>query len=117
MVAAVYKDRVREVTSTLGTADIVLGGAINSYQEFSVLGNGTKCYYCIEDENGFDWEVGQGTYVATPSRTLTRDNVLDSSNSGNKISLTGTSQVFLTYPGVKAVDTDGALGLSIVMGS
>lgn len=117
MVTPVYKDRVREATNTTGTSDLTLGGAITGYQDFTVLATGDQCYYCIESGNGSDWEVGKGTYTATPPGTLSRDTVLDSSNSGSKINLFGTSQVFITYPGQKAIDVDGALGFSIVMGS
>ena len=95
------KDRIKELTTTSGTGTLTLSGtAEQGFQAFSVLGNGTKCYYTITDVNGTDFEVGLGTYS---SNTLTRDTILESSNSGNAISLSATgSTVFVTYPAEKS---------------
>ena len=93
-------DRIKELTSTSGTGTLTLTGAETGFQAFSVLGNGTKCYYTITDVNGTDFEVGEGTYN---SNTLTRDTIFESSNSGNAISLSATgSTVFVTYPAEKS---------------
>ena len=93
-------DRIKELTSTTGTGTLTLTGAESGFQAFSVLGNGTKCYYTITDVNGTDFEVGQGTYN---TNTLTRDTIFESSNSGNAISLSATgSTVFVTYPAEKS---------------
>lgn len=95
------KDRIKELTTTSGTGTLSLSGtAEQGFQAFSILGNGTKCYYTITDVNGTDFEVGLGTYN---SNTLTRDTILESSNSGNAISLSATgSTVFVTYPAEKS---------------
>jgi len=95
------KDRIKELTTTSGTGTLTLSGtAEQGFQAFSVLGNGTKCYYAITDVNGTDFEVGLGTYN---SNTLTRDTILESSNSGNAISLSATgSTVFVSYPAEKS---------------
>jgi hypothetical protein len=92
----ILKDRILETTSTSGTGVITLDGASDGFQSFSVLGDQT--YYTIT--NGSSWEVGAGTYS---SGTLSRDSVFDSSESGNLISLSGSSSVFCTYPASKAV--------------
>jgi hypothetical protein len=93
-------DRIKELTSTTGTGTLTLTGAESGFQAFSVLGNGTKCYYTITDVNTTDFEVGEGTYN---SNTLTRDTIFESSNSGNAISLSATgSTVFVTYPAEKS---------------
>ena len=92
----IAKDRIKELTSTTGAGTLTLTGAEAGFQAFSVLGNTRKCYYSLTDVNGTDWEVGEGTYN---SNTLTRDVVLESSNSGTAISLSATgSTVFVTYP-------------------
>lgn len=92
----VWRDRVEEETSTTGTADIALSGATDSNQGFGNIGDGNECDYCIVSGDGIAWEVGSGTYTAG-TNTLSRDTVFDgSSGAGVKISLTGTSVVFLT---------------------
>lgn len=99
--ALVVKDRVKETTATTGTLDVVLAGAASAFQAFSgVLADNDTTHYCITSSN--DWEVGEGTYTSG-TNTLQRTTVLDSSNGGSKISLTGTSTVFLTYPADRSV--------------
>ena len=97
-------DRVKETTTTTSTGTITLAGAVDGYQSFSVVGNATKCFYCIEavDGNGVptgEWEVGAGTYTVSGT-TLSRDTILASSNSGAVVNLSaGTKNVYLTVPG------------------
>jgi len=106
--ALVLKDRVKEITSTTGTADFVLGGASSGYQTFSVVGNGNTTYYAAFDSATGDWEVGIGTY-STTGPTLTRDTVLESNNAGSKVVFAaGPKDVFLTYPAERAVYLDAA---------
>jgi hypothetical protein len=99
--ALIVKDRVKETTTTTGTGTVTLAGASDGFQSFAAIGNGNTTYYAIT--SGDDYEVGLGTYTAS---TLSRDTVLESSNSGSKITLSGTSEVFCTYPAEKAVIQD-----------
>ena len=105
-------DRVKESTTTSGTGNVTLGGAQNGFVTFSsVLSNGDPTYYTISDGN--NWEVGLGTYNSS-GNTLTRTdaNVLQSTNSDNRISLSGSAaDVFITLPADKAVflNTSGDL--------
>jgi len=101
--ALVVKDRVQETTTTTGTGTVTLAGAVTGFQSFSVIGDGNTCYYAITSGN--DFEVGLGTYTASGT-TLSRDTVLESSNSGSKITLAGTSNVFVTYPAEKSGHKD-----------
>lgn len=103
--ALVLKDRVKETTTTTGDGTITLGGAVTGFQTFtSVLSNGDTTYYCITD--GTNFEVGEGTFTASGT-TLSRDEVLESSNSGNKVDWgAGTKDVFITQPAEKAVYLD-----------
>jgi hypothetical protein len=101
--ALVVKDRVKETTNTTGTGTLTLNGAADGFQSFSVIGDGNTCYYAIVSTN--DWEVGLGTYTASGT-TLSRDTVLESSNSGSLLTLTGASDVFVTYPAEKSVYLD-----------
>ena len=100
----IVKDRVKETTTTTGTGTITLAGAVDGFQSFAAIGNGNITYYAITNDNNY--EVGLGTYTASGT-TLSRDTVLESSNSGSKISLSGgESEVFCTYPAEKAVIQD-----------
>lgn len=101
--ALVLADRVQVSTSTTGTGTLTLGSALDGFQDFSVIGDGNTTYYTIT--NGNNWEVGIGTYTASGT-TLSRDTILDSSNSGSAINLSGTSNVFVTYPADKNVNAD-----------
>ena len=103
--ALVLKDRVKETTTSTGTGTINLAGAATGFEDFvSAVGDGNTCYYAILDANGSAWEVGIGTVTDASPDTLSRDTILESSNSDNAISLTsGTHTVFLTYPADKSV--------------
>ena len=101
--ALVVKDRVKETTTTTGTGTMTLAGAATGFQSFAEIGNSNTTYYAIKSGN--NWEVGLGTYTSSGT-TLSRDAVLESSNSGSAITLAGTSDVFCTYPAEKAVLSD-----------
>ena len=113
--ALVVKDRIKESTTTTGTGTITLGGSADGFQSFSAVGDGNTTYYAVISGN--DWEVGLGTCTASGT-TLSRDTILESSNSGSAISLSGTSDVFVTYPAEKStyqgsgsVDTEGTVSV------
>lgn len=111
--ALVVKDRVRVTSATTGTGTFTLGAAVNSFQDFSVIGDGNTTYYAIVDSNSGDWEVGLGTYTASGT-TLSRDTILESSNSGSAVSFSaGTKDVFVTYPAEKAVYFDASDAVNI----
>jgi len=105
--ALVLADRVQEITTSTGTASVLLSGAVNGYQSFTAgVGNGNTCYYTIYDNTSFAWEVGIGTYTTSPN-TLTRNTILSSSNSGSAINLAGnTAAVWVDYPSGKSVYKD-----------
>jgi hypothetical protein len=106
--ALVVKDRVKQTTTTTGTGTITLSGSVGGFQDFSVIGSGNTTYYAIVDSINGDWEVGLGTYTASGT-TLSRDTVLESSNSGSLVPFAaGSKEVFVTYPAEKAVMVDGA---------
>jgi len=100
--ALVLKDRVKVTTTTTGTGTLTLGSAVAGFQDFSVIGDGNSTYYAINDATSGDWEVGIGTYTASGT-TLSRDVVLESSNSGNLVNFgAGDKNVFVTYPAEKS---------------
>lgn len=111
--ALVLKDRVRETTTSVGTGAVTLAGPYSGFQAFSVIGNGSTTYYAISDPNTGDWEVGVGTYTSA-GNTLSRDTVLESTNSGNLVIFAaGVKDVILTQPAERAVYLDTATNATI----
>jgi hypothetical protein len=102
--ALVLKDRVKETTATSGTGTILLDGAATGYQSFAVIGNENTTYYTIA--GGSDYEVGIGTYYSG-NTSLSRDTILASSNSNTAVTLSGTYDVFVTYPAEASVYLNG----------
>jgi hypothetical protein len=101
--ALVVKDRVKSSTTTTGTGTITLGAAAAGFQAFSVIGDGNTTYYTIVDTVNGTWEVGIGTYTSSGT-TLSRDTVLESSNSGSLVDFaSGSKDVFVAYPAERAV--------------
>lgn len=101
--ALVLKDRVRETTTSTGTGTITLAGAVSGFQGFSAIGNANTTYYVIA--LGTEWEVGVGTYTSSGT-VLSRDLVLESSNSNNLVNFSaGTKDVFVTYPSKRQMNT------------
>lgn len=101
-----YKDRVKETTSTTGTGTLTLTGAELGFQTFSAaIGNGNTCGYAIDDGLG-NWEVGNGTVGAG---TLTRS-VVASSNANALVSFgAGVKTVFNT---ISAADAQKLAGIA-----
>ena len=89
-------DRVRETTTSTGTGFLALEGSLVGYQSFaSALSDLDTCYYCVE--NGAQWEVGQGRFLAISGRLLRED--VFASSTGSLLDLTeGTKQVFIVLP-------------------
>jgi hypothetical protein len=112
--ALVIKDRVKETTTTTGTGNIALGGAVSNFVTFSsVLSDSDTTYYAIVDSNNSDFEVGLGTY-ASSGNTIARTTVLASSNSGSAVDLSaGSKVIFCAFPADKAVieDANGVVSI------
>ena len=101
--AIVVKDRVQQTSTTTGTSDFVLTGAVTGFQSFAAIGNTNVTYYAAVDPATGDWEVGTGTY-STTGPTLTRTTVYESSTGGSKISFgAGAKNVFCVYPAERAI--------------
>lgn len=97
----------RMTTATTGTGTITLGSAVNSYLTFASAGvqDGETVTYAISDGN--NREIGRGIYSSTGT-TLTRASILDSTNGGSAINLSGAAEVFIT---AAAEDIGPDLGL------
>jgi len=101
--AFILHDRVKESTTTTGTGTIDLDGAIGGFKTF-VAGIGTtnRTYYAIVGRTTTEFEIGLGTVTDASTDTLSRDNVISSSNSDAKVSFSaGTKDVFCTLPASK----------------
>jgi hypothetical protein len=107
--ALVINNRVRETTSTTGTGAVTLGGAVGGFQTFAAgIGNDNTTYYAISINSENEWEVGRGTLNADSS-TLTRTEVLESSNGDAAVDFSaGSKEVFCTLPSEKAVYLDAS---------
>ena len=112
--AFVIGDRVRETSTTTGTGNFTLAGAVTGYQTFdAVLDTNDTTYYTIADQSGANFEVGIGTFTAPA--TLARTTILSSSNGGSAVTFTsGTKDVFISLPASKTVQSfsAGSTGLT-----
>ncbi len=92
-------DRCNETSTTTGTGDVTLAGAVTQFQAFATaFAVGSYVSYAIVGQTGSEWEVGEGTLTA--STTLRRDRVLQSSNSNALVNFSaGTKNVFSTWSG------------------
>ena len=105
--ALVIKDRVKETTTTTGTGTFNLAGAVSGFEGFIQVGDGNTTYYVCTDNT--DFEIGIGTFTDASPDTLSRDTILQSSNSDNKVNWSaGTRTIFCTYPADKAVFEDAS---------
>jgi hypothetical protein len=112
--AFVIGDRVRETSTTTGTGNFTLAGAVTGYRTFdTVLDTSDTTYYTIADQSGANFEVGIGTF--TSPATLARTTILSSSNGGSAVTFTsGTKDVFISLPASKTVQSfsAGSTGLT-----
>ena len=111
--ALVLNDRVKETSTTTGTGDFTLAGAVTDFESFnSGVGTGNTTYYAIVNPGQNEWEVGLGTLSA--STTLQRTTIISSSNSGAAVTFTGgTKDVFCTLPASKAVVEDASSNVAL----
>jgi len=78
-------DRVKETTQTTGSGSYTLDGAATGFRTFVAgIGNGNRTTYTAV--LGANWETGIGTVTAGAPATLSRDDVLASSNANNAVS-------------------------------
>lgn len=96
-------DHVMETTTTTGTADFTLAGAVTGYVTFNNgIGQNVNFEYAADAVDANDvptgeWEQGVG-YLSGGS-TLVRSVVLKSSNANAKVSFSaGTKRVYCALP-------------------
>ena len=109
-----YAPRVRETTTTTGTGNVTLAGAVTGFQSFDtafgISATINLFIYWLVDSSS-QWEVGYGHLSA--ASTLVRDTVVASTNSNAAINIAaGTTQVFNSWEQGSIIDTYTATGLS-----
>ena len=103
--AFVLNDRVKQTSTSTGTATIQLSNTAEvGFESFVTgIGNTNSTFYCISHDGTAEFEVGIGTVTDATPDTLSRDTVISSSNSDNKVNFTtGTKTVLCTYPAKRA---------------
>jgi hypothetical protein len=93
-----FADRVKETSTTTGTGDITLAGAVSQFETFTA-NYATNVFfpYAIVGQTGTEWEVGLG--YLSGAATLVRSQVYQSSNSDAAVNFSaGTKDVFVTIP-------------------
>jgi len=113
--ALIINDRVKETSTTTGTGTFDLNGAATGFETFVAgIGDTNTTYYCIFNQGTTEFEVGIGTVTDAATDTLSRDTVLSSSNSDNKVDFaSGTKDVFCTLPASKAVIEDASNNVTL----
>ena len=102
----VIGDRTHETSATTGdTADYELLGAETGMQDFvDGVGDGNTTHYSASD--GVDWELGLGTVTSGVPNTLSRDEIVNSSNGGAAVVWTaGTRDIVSTILGTRQTQT------------
>lgn len=96
-----FGDRVKESSTTTGTGVLTLVGAASGFNAFaSALSDQDRCFYLIQGQTTTEWESGIGKYTSAGT-TLTREQVISSSNSNALVTLSaGTKDVVITPPTV-----------------
>ena len=102
--AFVVNDRVKQTSTTTGTGTFSLTGTEVGFETFVIgIGNANSTFYAIALDGTAEFEVGIGTVTDAAADTLSRDTVISSSNSDNKVDFSaGTKTVLCTYPAKRA---------------
>ena len=105
MTAFVINDRVKQTTTTTGTGTIDLTGTETGFETFVAgIGDGVQTYYAIVHDGTTDFEVGTGTVTDAGTDTLSRQDVISSSNSDSLVNFgAGSKTVFCTLPAKKTI--------------
>lgn len=84
-------------STTTGTGTFTLGGAVTGYRDAAASGLPSGARVCYTCEEGNSREVGIGILTSGASWTLSRDTILFSTNSNNRVNwAAGTRRVGIT---------------------
>lgn len=118
--ALIKADRVKETSTSTGTGNFTLAGAVPGYRTFAsavTLTPNKIFFYSIVHSNGTEWETGYGRLV--DSTTMERKYVYSSSNvSATLVDFSaGTKEVFISITERQALSgqlpNSGTTGISI----
>ena len=112
-----FFDRTKEDASSTGTGTFSLSGTASTggFRTFqSVHTSGDEVFYAAVDSSNSTFEVGRGTLTSGSPWTLSRDTILSSSNSNNKVNFAAAPNVFSTYPAGHAAFSDTSLPSNVV---
>lgn len=110
-------DRIKQLSTTIGTGDIGFSGPAQGFSEFKTFySHNDTVFYAITD--GVAYEVGSGVLKLTASEplnysfdTIISRHPIQSSNSNNKVDFTaGIKEIFATYPAKHSVYTTFGIG-------
>lgn len=96
LMTASVADRVKETSTTTGTGNVTLAGAVAQFQSCNTaFGLNVYFQYAIVGQAGTEWETGLG--YLSGSTTLVRERVTSSSNSNALVNFSaGAKDVFCT---------------------
>jgi len=112
-----FFDRTKEDASSTGTGTFSLSGTASTggFRTFqSVHTSGDEVFYAAVDSSNSTFEVGRGTLTSGSPWTLSRDTILSSSNSNNKVNFAAAPNLFSTYPAGHAAFSDTSLASNVV---
>lgn len=100
MALPIFADRVREITSTVGSGPILCGGAVPGFRSFAAaFAAGVTVAVTVESGDGSSWEIALATVAINAGvATLTLATILASSANGAALNLTGQSVVYNSLP-------------------
>lgn len=92
-----FADRVKETSTSTGTGNFTLLGAVTQFETFAAnFDIGQRLNYAIVAQGGTQWETGRG--YLTGATTLVREIVFESSNSDAPVNFSsGTKDVFCSF--------------------
>jgi hypothetical protein len=118
-------DRIKELSYTIGTGNMVLSGPVRGFSSFSsVYSHSAEIFYAITD--GTNYEIGSGIYQRADYDSgdgITANQLIrfpiKSTNGNTKVNFAeGIKEVYVTYPATHSVYTgSGLAGLTVPQSS
>ena len=92
----IFKDRVKQLTTTVGVGTYSVSTAFAGYLDFSAFTDGDETGYCCED--GINWEIGIGV-IQNSGNEISRTEIIASSNGGSAVDWgAGAKTIYCIYP-------------------
>lgn len=103
-----FANRVRETSTTTGSGNFVLSGAVAGYKSFiSSIGSDKQLtYYIYRQDTSFEWEFGVGYITVSGGiNILVRERAVSSSNNNNLVNFTAGTKFVETVIGEDRVNS------------